>query len=85
MAETTIRTGSLVELTVTVGPWAAGTIAKVIPTPYKIIDYKDVNSTGERKAFETEQTVWIIVSNKAQLDTHTKFPVALAEIKEVVR
>lgn len=84
--ETHTQTGTLIELTVNIGPWAAGTIGKVIPNPYRTISYADVNSTGKREVFnEGPASVWIIVSNKNGLDTHTKFPVTPDEIKAVVR
>lgn len=82
----TVKTvGKLVKLTTAIGVWPAGSIAKVIPAPYRTISYDKVNSTGERQPFKSDDAIWIIMSNPDQIDAHPKFPVYENEIEEHVR
>ena len=85
---TTKTVGKLVKLTTAIGVWPVGSLAKVIPAPYKTIPYSKVNSTGERKEFveaPEDKAIWIIMSNPDQIDAHPKFPVYENEIEEFVR
>lgn len=77
--------GKIIQLRQAIGAWPIGAIGKVIPAPYRTIQYDKVNSTGERVEFKSDPAIWIIMQNKEQIDAHVKFPVYENEIEEYVR